>query len=578
MPGHVPLTRPRVSADRDGGLTLTRRRVRRTGEGPIPRYPTAVSGKSTNKSIHAPKGTRDLYPEDALRRRYVQQAWRDASIRCGFDEIAGPTFETSELYAVKSGEGILNELFQAYSGKSPEEVEQVKETGRAPYAMRPEFTPTLARMYAAKAGSLPKPCKWFTAGPYFRAERPQRGRLREFEQWNVDVIGLPREPHNAGKWLAYELEQTAEVVEVAIQSLVELGLVSSDIKVHVNNRLFVESVLQDIGVPPERVVAVIELLDRRQKMSSDSFAAAAFEVGLSVDSITSLDAAFAELRQRTDGQEALAKAALRAKGVVLGKGEASELMQKTSVLLKSSELLAFCGQVDAIGYGDWLRVDPAVIRGLAYYTGTVFEVIAEGERAVAGGGRYDNLIELMGGPPTPAVGFAMGDVVLSLLLDDKGLMPEGADLLDAVSRPCASVRPDVFVIGADDEATDPLVRRLAADLRRGVESKHWSESDDRKPWARERYESATGGVSPLHARVSYKSTRNLKKLLSDGEKQFARYAAIVHGEDRVQLRDLDSRSELTPKDVPGMDDGIAEFSVDPTHPAYVGRAVAGRIA
>jgi histidyl-tRNA synthetase len=120
--------------------------------------------KSGVSKITSPKGTRDLYPEDALKRRYLEQCWRDASVRCGFEEIHGPTFETTDLYSVKSGEGILGELFQAYSGKAPEEVAQVQATGRAPYAMRPEFTPTLARMYAAKAGSLPKPCKWFTGG------------------------------------------------------------------------------------------------------------------------------------------------------------------------------------------------------------------------------------------------------------------------------------------------------------------------------------------------------------------------------------------------------------------------------
>ena len=110
------------------------------------------------KKIKPPKGTRDLYPEDVLRQRYITNAWRDASIRCGFDEIAGPTFESTDLYAVKSGDGILGELFQAFSGKSDREIEKVKATGQAEYALRPEFTPTLARMYAAKSKELPKPC------------------------------------------------------------------------------------------------------------------------------------------------------------------------------------------------------------------------------------------------------------------------------------------------------------------------------------------------------------------------------------------------------------------------------------
>ncbi|MEQ8769144.1 MAG: ATP phosphoribosyltransferase regulatory subunit [Phycisphaerales bacterium] len=503
-----------------------------------------MSGKKTGKPIQAPKGTRDLYPEDALRRRYVQQAWRDASIRCGFDEIAGPTFETSELYAVKSGEGILGELFQAYSGKSPDEVEQVRETGRAPYAMRPEFTPTLARMYAAKAGSLPRPCKWFTAGPYFRAERPQRGRLREFEQWNVDVLGQWSEDGTT-------IAEDAEILGCAVTLLGDLGLHSNTVRVLMSNRDVIDSLLQRCGVSKENVPEALALLDRRAKMSEPQFVDAASALGLNLE-MFDLGTQGPAAHLRGDSQS-------NASVAVEGQGQLDVF------------------EDHGLNY-EWFRWDYSIVRGLAYYTGTVFEVIAEGERAVAGGGRYDNLIELMGGPPTPAVGFAMGDVVLSLLLEDKGLMPEGADLLNAVSRPAASVRPDVFVIGADDEATDPLVRRLAADLRRGVESQRWAESDDRKPWARERYESETGGVSPLHARVSYKSTRNLKKLLADGEKQFARYAAIVHGEHRVQLRDLDARSELTPNDIPGMDAGIAEFSVDPSHAAYVGRAVAALVS
>ena len=131
-------------------------------------------------SFQSPTGTRDMYPADAAKRRFIMEAWRGVSVRHGFDEIDGPTFEHLDLYTVKSGEGIVSELF-AFQ----------RAGGEKDYALRPEFTPTLARMYAAKAGSLPKPTKWFMAGPFFRAERPQRGRLREFLQWNVDILGDP---------------------------------------------------------------------------------------------------------------------------------------------------------------------------------------------------------------------------------------------------------------------------------------------------------------------------------------------------------------------------------------------------
>lgn len=518
----------------------------------------------TNKpvsKIQSPKGTRDLYPEDALKRRYLEQSWRDASVRCGFEEIHGPTFETTDLYAVKSGEGILGELFQAYSGKAPEEVEQVKETGRAPYAMRPEFTPTLARMYAAKAGSLPKPCKWFTGGPYFRAERPQRGRLREFLQWNVDVIGLPGDLGGGGGGLnAEDAERSAEVaeakawmdaecVECCVTSLHDLGLGMSDASVKISDRGVMDAILEDRGFTQTAdKSAIIDLLDRRSKLSAEKFAWAAGEIGLTQSQFADLDKTI-QLVTQYSWQQVLHE---MFPGDADTEPSLGHLMNNPTI-------------------SDWLKPDLSIVRGLAYYTGTVFEVLADGERAVAGGGRYDKLIELMGGPPTPAVGFAMGDVVISLLLEDKGLMPQGAELMEAVSRRPASVRPEVFVVGADDEQSDALVRRLSADLRRGVEADAYRLAGERKPWSVTRYDAGSGGVRPMHARVSYKSTRNLKKLLADGEKQFARLAAIVHGPDRVQLKDFDSRQDLTPKDL-GLSDTHAEFSVEPASPVYVGRA------
>ena len=505
---------------------------------------------SSNPSIAritSPKGTRDLYPEDALKRRYLEQSWRDASIRCGFEEIHGPTFETTDLYAVKSGEGILGELFQAYSGKAPEEVAQVQETGRAPYAMRPEFTPTLARMFAAKAGSLPRPCKWFTGGPYFRAERPQRGRLREFLQWNIDVIGLPGDlaaatADDADRVDAAKAQMDAEAMECAVALLEDIGLTPQTARLHFNSRTVVESRMNDIRVPDAKRAEVLAFLDRSAKLSTDQAIREAAQIGLTEDDLIRL---FEE------------------------PSESDYAVMGTTAMLNFLESVVIASE--SIAEAGWLKYNAHIVRGLAYYTGTVFEVLADGERAVAGGGRYDKLIELMGGPSTPAVGFAMGDVVVSLLLEDKGLMPQGAELMEAVSRRPASVRPEVFVVGADDQHSDAPVRRLAADLRRGVESDAYRQSGARKPWSPARYDPASGGVRPLHARVSYKSTRNLKKLLADGEKQHARLAAIIHGPDRVQLKDFDTRRDLTPQDL-GLSSTHAEFSTDPASPVYIGRA------
>lgn len=480
---------------------------------------------SAGKSIRAPKGTRDLYPDDMLRRRYITRTWRDVSIRCGFDEIDGPTFETADLYAVKSGEGILGELFQAYSGKSPEEVEQVQASGRAPFAMRPEFTPTLARMYAAKASSLPKPTKWFTGGPYFRAERPQRGRLREFLQWNCDFIGDDGSPTSRA-------QADAECLACSLGILQAFGFTADDMQASVSDRASIEQLLTDLGLNPDQVASVFALLDRRAKTDPARFAEEASALGLDIEAFDR-------------GCKGLSASALG--------GELGDALR-------------------GAGLTDWVRADYSIVRGLAYYTGTVFEILRSGERAVAGGGRYDRLIALFGAPDTPAVGIAMGDVVLGVLLDEAGLMPEGKDLLDALSLPAASVRPEVLCLpGGDPEAEAPT-RRLAADLRRGIESKAHQDKDDAKPWDRHRYDASTDGVRPMHARTTYKSTRNLKKLLQDAEKQFARFAAVVHEPGKVQLKDLDTRTDLTPNDVPGLPGDVADFSVDPASPVYIGRA------
>jgi histidyl-tRNA synthetase len=172
----------------------------------------------------------------------------------------------------------------------------------------------------------------------------------------------------------------------------------------------------------------------------------------------------------------------------------------------------------------------------------VFEAIAEGERAVCGGGRYDNLIELFGGPPTPAVGFGMGDVVLGNLLQDKGLIPEGPALLEALSAPSASLRPDVFVISNGSDEADAQVRPLVARLRRGQESEAWLAREGRKPWDQDRYHRLEAGATtpPLHARHSYKATKNIGKLLEDARKSAARFAAIIENAEECSLKNLDT--------------------------------------
>ncbi len=388
-------------------------------------------------SFRAPNGTQDSYPLDLLRRRWLIEHWRRVSTRHGFEEIDGPTFEHLDLYTVKSGEGIASELFSFR-----------RTGGKDDYALRPEFTPTLARMYAAKANALPKPTKWFCTGNFFRAERPQRGRRREFWQWNADVIGLEGIDDTAEA----KARADAEVIACVVELLSSLGLSSDDARVCVSDRNAAADLIRRSSGDSIDVDAVFVLLDKRSKLDAEAFTERAKPLGFDIISFDPLVAA-----------------------------------QTSDVL---SPLL---GALGAQGVSDWITPDFNIARGLAYYTGTVFEVIAEGERAIAGGGRYDHLIELFGGPPTPAVGFGMGDVVLTNLLVDKGLMPSDGELME-----WAGQSPTVFVIASDDESMSQLRPTVAALRSAG-----------------------------LHARHSYKATRNTGKLLKEANTLGAHVALLI---------------------------------------------------
>ena len=435
--------------------------------------------------FQAPSGTRDMYPQDLLRRRYIEKLWRDTAIRHGFEEIDGPTFEHADLYSVKSGEGILSELFQVFSGKDAGELDAIRAGKSAPYALRPEFTPTLARMYAAKAGSLPKPTKWFWMQNCYRAERQQRGRLREFGQWNCDILGLPGPAGDI------------EIVKVCRDMLQAGGLTPANIKIRVNDRRLVVAMARQAGVSKDKESAFLNFLDGRSKRNAPDNAGTLASLGL--------DATAAE---RFDG---ICRQ--------IGQQHASGKLDPTALGLDDMTLEAQ-GLYDVIrecntGGDPWCVFDPGIVRGLAYYTGVVFEVIVDGERAVAGGGRYDNLIELFGGPPTPACGFGMGDVVLGLVLQDKGIMPVDSSLLDRLSVPPTSHCPQAFVLPANDTLGDSVVQEIVDELR---------------------------GFG-LHARCSYKTTKNIGKLLQDAVAQKSKLAVIIESADEATIKDLRTNTQ-----------------------------------
>lgn len=417
-------------------------------------------------TFQGPKGTRDFYPPEMAVRRHIERIWHGASVDSGFEEIEGPMFESLELYTVKSGPEIVSQLFSFR-----------REGGEDDYALRPEFTPTLARMAAARGKSLALPTKWYAIPAHFRAERPQRGRLREHNQWNVDLIGTSGPSADV------------EVISTALLALERLGLTPADVKLRLSHRVAVAAILTALGVAEERLGDAFQLLDRRDKMDDAEFRTRAGELGLDGNGVARFDAAARTVSPLSEPLADLAD--------TLGVPESA--LEELALLRES---------LVAAGLADWCVIDTGIVRGLAYYTGMVFEIFetAGVERAIAGGGRYDRLIELFGGPSLPACGFGMGDVVLGLVLADRGLA--GADGGESLLP-----RPDAFLVSTVETA-DPAIEGLLVALRR----------------------------AGLHARRSYKSTRNLGKLLSDAGRCGARSAVILDGalaDGAVGLKDLD---------------------------------------
>ena len=374
--------------------------------------------------FQAVKGMRDMYPDAMRVRTWLLDVWRRVSLRHGFEEYDAPILENLELFTVKSGDEIANQLFH------------LTDRGGRRLAVRPEITPPLARMVAAKLNSLPRPIKWFSLPRLCRAENPQRGRLREFFQWNVDVIGE-----------ASELAD-AECVFVLVDFLREVGFAPGEIMVRYSSRSLLAAVLGALGVDDEQQPAVLAALDKRAKLPAD-----AFEKMLA-EALPNADARAAVGRFLDMGDvSAVAPDALAER---LG----ADLPEAAAEALAS--LGRFREHLERFGIAAWCAYDPNIVRGLAYYTGIVYEAIAAGERAVAGGGRYDNLLELVGaGGEAPATGFGMGDVVLGLLLEETGKLPERAGRLD------------YFVIDAA-AGTFPTVLQVVADLRRAGRSADYS--------------------------------------------------------------------------------------------------------
>jgi len=355
---------------------------------------------SMKNIIPAVKGTRDYYPEEMAVRNWLYSTIRQVSNSFGYQEWEAPLLETIALYATKSGEELVNQQSFVFPDRGGEML-----------TLRPELTPSLARMVAQRQNQLVFPLRWWSWGPFWRYERPQRGRTREFFQWNIDLIGVDTP------------EADAELIAIAAAFLKQVGLSSQNAVILVNDRQLINSELAALDVPPEKRPDFLNMIDRRGKMVPTEWDANVLELGIN-----------------------------------LGKLEAMKsFLSNPDLWTKSETLVRVFSALDALGVREYVRFDPNTIRGLLYYTSTVFEAYAlksEIKRALLGGGRYDNLMAQVGGDPLPAVGFAMGDLAIGLLLETMGLVPK-----EITTAPA-----DVLVTVFDTETQNESFA-FAADLR-----------------------------------------------------------------------------------------------------------------
>lgn len=356
-------------------------------------------------------GFRDFYPEQLAERAHVMRAWREVARRYAFMEYDGPPLESLDLYTAKSGDEIVGQLYN-FTDKGGREV-----------ALRPEMTPTFARMVGARANSLRKPTRWFSMPQLFRYERQQKGRLREHYQLNVDIVG------EGG------VAADAELVACAIDICRELGLTSSEVVVRVSDRRVMHSYLGALGIPESAFEAVLGVADKLARqpraISMEKLAAA----GLNEVQVATV----LEIQRATLDT---VSAAIRATSAT-GNEHVDELRN----------FFEYVARLVPDGAA-WLQFDLSIVRGLAYYTGVVFELFdRSGEfRAICGGGRYDNLLDAIGGAALPALGFGMGDVVLTELLRARKLLPPTAQSVD-------------YWLTADDDVPVTRVMAEAASLR-----------------------------------------------------------------------------------------------------------------
>lgn len=410
-------------------------------------------------SFQAPRGMRDFYPEDMVFRTHLFDVWTETARSHGFLQYDAPVVEHLDLLTRKAGEEIVDQIY-AFEDKSGRQL-----------ALRPEVTPSLVRLVAARRNELLLPAKWFTIAQCFRYERMSKGRKREHFQWNLDVLG------------SEAITADLEVIATAVDALANLGLTASDVNVHIGSRTLVGEMLKAIGVPDDQQLGVLMALDKRGKVSDPVLVEMLTEAGI--------------------GDELSAR--------IMGLFEVADLDDAASRLPADSaavaELRTLFALADRVGVAPFLRFDIAVVRGLAYYTGVVFEAFDTKRefRAILGGGRYDRLFDSLGEPALPAVGFGFGDVVIKEVLDRTGAPSARPPALDVC-------------VGVFDEEHWPQALSVGAALRRAGLS----------------VDLALGAVGP-------------KRLFKYADRRNARHVVFIAPEEltngRAVLRDMTTRRQ-----------------------------------
>jgi histidyl-tRNA synthetase len=346
-------------------------------------------------------GFRDFYPEELAKRTHIFRLWRQTAAAFGFQEYDTPVLEPLDLYRAKSGDEIEGQLF-SFTDKGGREV-----------ALRPEMTPSVCRLVGARANALKRPIKWFSIAEFYRYERMQKGRGRCFFQFNADLFGEPGP------------EAEIELIALLVQCMRSFGLTAQDFHVRLSDRTVWLQFLGALGLGPEQIGAMLGAVDRHEKHGDEAFQGYEAAHGAIPPALKESVLRFLAIRSFPELEQALA-------------GTPGTRLADWRKLLAG---------LAAMGLADYIQVDLGVVRGLAYYTGFVFEAFdRKGElRALAGGGRYDDLVGKLGGPALPAVGFAIGDMTFGLLLEERGLAPAVAsspDVYCVVGGPAE--RPDVF--------------------------------------------------------------------------------------------------------------------------------------